>query len=127
MAAVTPTVKRYKTNRAGETLIVYYGTSAANQADTMTTTVVGSGKRQQLLYANATYSGSPTQAGVTTTIDSGFGSGYDTIINTGSANAKHSSYQPSAMHIGDGDAWVVSVPAGGSSQTVGMVVAVLET
>lgn len=126
MAAIDPTTKRYKTNRAGETLVVFYGTSASNQADTLTTPAVGKNKQQRVLYTTCAYSGSPTQAGVTTAIDSGLGSGYDATVNTGSANLKYTAYAPTRLELGFDDALIVSAPAGGSGQTAAIVVAVLE-
>lgn len=127
MAAVTVSTNVEKTGRDGKKLIRYYGTSASNSADTLTTPAVGENKKQKLYSVTAQYSGSPTQAGVVTSIDSVFGSGYDTTINTGSANVAFTSFLPSMGYwLGAGDALVVSVPAGGSGQTVGIIVTVEE-
>jgi hypothetical protein len=116
MAAITVNTRRVTgQTKAGGTLVRYYGTGTSNQADTLTSTAVASGKRQKLSYVTCMYSGSPTQAGVAISIDSQLGAGYDTTLTTGSANAQATVYLPSAdLWLDEGDAVVVAAPAGGS-------------
>lgn len=72
----------------------------------------------QLVAVAVAYSGSPTQAGVTVTLNSGAGAGYDTLISTGTANARYTWYQPAApMFLSTDDVIDVSAPAGGGSLT----------
>lgn len=115
MAAITVSSERGKSNRAGGAGIRYYGTGTSNQADTLTSTVVAEHHRQRLSYVTCAYSGSPTQAGVTVSVDSGLGSGYDVLLTTGTANARYTVYIPdSDLWLMPGDAIVVAAPAGGS-------------
>ena len=122
MAAVTVLKKQYKTKNGNA--LVYYGTGSSNTDATLTTDVVVE-RSYRVSYSSATYSGSPTQAGVTFGIDSGLGSGYDATITTGSANAKYSAYAPSGnVILGVGDALVVTALAGGAMTAA--IVVVLE-
>lgn len=64
------------------------------------------------------YSAAPTQAGVTTELDSGIGSAYDTTLNTGTANAQNTVYIPGdAVKYGKDDSIRVTAPAGGAGIT----------
>jgi hypothetical protein len=77
----------------------------------------------RIVSVEVAYSATPTQAGVTTALDSGAGAGYDATLNTGSANARYTSYVPSGeLLIGKDDGLVVSAPAGGAGVTAGVSV-----
>ena len=91
-------------------------TGAANIALTATMPAIGGSFR--LVLVTVSYSAAPTQAGVSTTLDSGAGAGYDATLNTGSANTRYNAYQPSQeMILGSDDAIVVAAPAGGAGIT----------
>ena len=121
MAAITLTTVEYA-KRDGHRLYHLIGTSAANSADTLTGTVPG-GRALKLASTSTTYSGSPTQAGVTTTINSVNGAGYDTLLNTSTANGKYNVYSPSSdIWVVPGDSVDVAAPAGGSGQTAAIVI-----
>ena len=95
-------------------------TSAANTALSVTTP---SAVPHRLLFATVKYSAAPTQAGVTTEIDSGVGAGSDVVLNTGAANAQATVYAPDAeLRVADGDAFKVTAPAGGAGITASIVV-----
>ncbi len=118
MAAITPTVAGAPKLKEGGSTISYYGTSTANQADTLTSTAVPTGGCQRLLYAVCNYSGAPTQAGVTIEIVSAVSSAYDTLLQLHIANAQKNVY------IGDPEIWLlpgeavrISAPAGGGTLT----------
>ena len=100
----------------------YVETGTANAILTVT---VAPGVPFRVLTVTTAYSGSPTQAGVTVTLDSGAGAGYDATLSTGSANTRYTTYQPSEplVLVGD-DAVVVAAPAGGGSLTSSTVVVV---
>lgn len=87
------------------------GASAANTAKTVSTPA---DRQRQLLFVTCKYSAAPTQAGVTTTLNSGAGTAYDAVLNTGSANAQTTVYVPSGtIIVTDDDAIDVTAPAGG--------------
>lgn len=92
----------------------YVETSGANSALTMT---VNPGVPFRVLDALTSYSGSPTQAGVTHNVDSGAGAAYDGTLNTGSANTRYTAYQPTRLSLAGDDAFTVTAPAGGGSLT----------
>jgi len=72
----------------------------------------------RVVAVNVAYSAAPTQAGVAIKLDSGAGAGYDTTLNTGSANAQYTSYVPAGdLVIGKDDGLVVTAPAGGAGIT----------
>lgn len=124
MAAVTP-LRDSAPSVNGAIALRIYGTGAANTDATLTTAVVPQGSTWEVQYASVTYSGSPTQAGVTFGIDSGLGSGYDATFSTGSANAKTTVYTPNQlMVLLPGDAFVITALAGGSGQTAAIVLVV---
>ena len=90
-------------------------TSAANTALAVT---VPSGAARRLVMVAVKYSAAPTQAGVTTELDSGIGAAYDTTLNTGTANARSTVYIPGdAVKYGKDDSIVVTAPAGGAGIT----------
>lgn len=92
-------------------------------ADAINSVSVPGGKGRRVLQVTVAYSGSPTQAGVTAGIDSGAGAGYDSTLNTGTANARYTNYLPSVPPvIGADDAFVVAAPAGGGSLTSSVAV-----
>jgi hypothetical protein len=98
------------------TLHRFIETGAANTA--LTATLPATGGAFRLVLVTVAYSGAATQAGVTTTLDSGAGAGYDATLNTGAANARYTVYQPSDhMVLGNTDALVVAAPAGGVGVT----------
>lgn len=91
----------------------YTETGVANTTLTSTTAAIGAPFR--LLLVTVAYSAAATQAGVTTTLNSGVSSAYDTLINTGTANARYTAYQPIMdLPVGNSDAITVVAPAGGA-------------
>jgi len=91
------------------------GTSAVNTAQTVSTPT---GAVRRLLQVLVAYSNTPTHSGVTVTLNSGAGSAYDTVLHTGSANARYTAYVPSGEVILLADDVVdVTAPAGGSGIT----------
>lgn len=121
MAAITPTLK----GGVKDSGIIhrFSGTSTANQADTLTSTVCPERAAQRISYVTCTYSAAPTQAGVTVEIDSGAGAGFDATLATGAANAQDTVYIPdSDIWIVPGDAIRVSAPAGGGGITANIVI-----
>ena len=114
MAAITTTETRGAL-RGGLVAVRYHGTGTSNQADTLSSTAVPKHKTQRLVMVTCAYSGAATQAGVTTTIDSGIGASYDTLLNTGSNNAQYTAYIPDGdVWLLPGDAIIVAAPAGGA-------------
>ncbi len=118
MAAISATLVGAPKLKEGGSTISYYGTSTANQADTLTSPVVPTGGCQRILYAVCNYSGSPTQAGVTVEIVSAVSSAYDTLLQLHIANTQKNVY------VGDPEVWLlpgeavrISAPAGGGSLT----------
>jgi hypothetical protein len=96
-------------------------TGSANTELTATMPAIGGSFR--LVLVTVAYSAAPTQAGVTTTLDSGAGAGYDATLNTGSANAQYTAYQPSQeMVLGSDDSLVVVAPAGGATITASVAI-----
>lgn len=90
-------------------------TSAANTALAVT---VPSGAARRLVMVAVKYSAAPTQTGVTTELDSGTGTDYDTTLNTGTANALNTVYIPGdAVKYGKDDSIRVTAPAGGAGIT----------
>lgn len=91
---------------------------ADNGIATVSSTV---GKKYRFLFATAVYSASPTQAGVTLTLDSGAGSAYDAVLLSGSANATTTILQPTnEIIINSDDVLTLTAPAGGSGKTSGI-------
>lgn len=96
-------------------------TGSANTALTATMPAIGGSFR--LVLVTVAYSAAPTQAGVTTTLVSGAGAGYDATLNTGTANARYTAYQPSQeMILGSDDSVVVAAPAGGAAITASVAI-----
>ena len=122
MAAIT--VASISAPKPGGSVFTYYGTGTANQTDTLTSTAVGGGYAEKLLWVSVKYSASTTQAGVTIGIDSGLGSAYDTTITTGSANIQNTFFFPDhgEVWLGKGDAIVVTAPQGGVGITAAIVI-----
>ena len=95
-------------------------TGAANTALAVT---VGGHKGKRVVQVLVKYSAAPTQAGVTTELDSGAGAGYDTLLNTGTANAQNTVYNPGGtVVLGKDDALKVTAPAGGAGITASISV-----
>lgn len=90
----------------------FTGTGSANGIGTVSTPV---GKKFRLLFATAKYSASPTQAGVSLTLDSGVSAAFDAVLNTGSANAQTTVYipTPDTIIIMPDDVLTLTAPAGG--------------
>ena len=60
------------------------------------------------------YSAAPTQAGISVTLNSGAGAGYDTLIASGAANARYTVYVPDEeILLKEDDVVDVLAPAGG--------------
>lgn len=116
MAAITPTIEKAQ---AG--VKRHYGTSAANQSDTLSTEVVQ--RMQELIYVGVRYSAAPTQTGVLVDIDSGISSSFDTRLSTGTANAQNNTYAPSVpVPLFPGDQIIVTAPAAGGVITGSIVI-----
>jgi hypothetical protein len=120
MAAIT-VAKRSTPMPGGRTLVQFYGTGASNQADTLTITAAAAGGDFQLATVEIAYSGAATYTGTALTItkDSGLGSGYDTLLDSGTDNGRYKVYSPTGLIYFSGagatpDALVVAVPAGGA-------------
>lgn len=95
-------------------------TGAANTA--LTVTILAAAARR-LVMVTVKYSAAPTQAGVTTTLVSGAGAAYDTLLNTGSANAQNTVYLPAGdLLFGSDDGLSVVAPAGGVGITAAVAV-----
>lgn len=104
----------------GKKLVRHWVTGAANAIAALS---VGGHKGRRVLMVTTAYSAAPTQAGVTSTLNSGAGAGYDTLLNTGTANARYSAWFPNAnLVLGDDDALDVSAPAGGAGITASIAV-----
>lgn len=103
----------------------FTGVGADNAIGTVSTPV---GKKYRLLFATAKYNTTPTQAGVTLTLDSGAGSTFDVVLNTGSANATTTVYipTPDTVIIMPDDVLTLSAPAGGSGKTSALALYVEE-
>lgn len=105
---------------SGKKLDRHVETGAANASLTVT---VPADKARRLVMVTVKYSGTPTQAGVTTTLDSGAGDSYDVVLNTGAANAQNTVYLPDGeLMFGSDDAIVVVAPAGGAGITASVAV-----
>lgn len=92
-------------------------------ANTQLVVTVPGGSGRRLLQVLTKYSAAPTQAGVTTEIDSGAGAAYDSTLNTGAANAQNTAYVPQEKPmVGNDDAIRVTAPAGGIGITASVSV-----
>lgn len=124
MAAITAT-KRQECVVPGGRIIQFYGTSASNQADTLTTGAVPDGKAWRLLYVTVAYDGAATYTGTALTVatDHGVDAIYDTTLASGTDNTRYTVYTPgSEIWLIDGDAVIVSVPAGGAGREASVTV-----
>lgn len=103
----------------------FSGKSAANTAQTVSTEL---GKRYLVHRVITSYSAAPTQAGVTVNLDSGLGSDYDAVIETGTANARYSiaSLQAKPFALEKGDVLAVTAPAGGALITSAITIVASE-
>lgn len=130
MAAITAITTEYAAAGAGQQVVRYSGTSAANSADTLTTPAVAKHHSRKLLFVSVHYSASPTYTAtaLTVKIDSALGASYDLTLFAGSANnAQDVVYLPDPdIRQLPGDAIVVAAPAGGSGITAAIQVTVLE-
>lgn len=82
------TVGAYTAGRAkGGAIERWVGTSAANTAQTISTSTTD-GICRRLLLVSAQYSAAPTETGVIITLNSGAGTGYDTALKTFAANTQ---------------------------------------
>lgn len=89
--------------------------SAANTALTLSALL---GVAFRLVAVLVKYSAAPTQAGVSTVLNSGVGAAYDTTLNTGSANAQNTVFIPTNdLVVAEDDAIDVTAPAGGAGIT----------
>jgi hypothetical protein len=103
------------------TLNTFVETGTGNTA--LTTTIPAMGAPFRLLAVLVAYSAAPTQTGVTITLDSGAGSGYDTLLTTGTANSRYTVYQPTGdLVFGNDDGLVVVAPAAGGVITASISV-----
>lgn len=92
-------------------------------AATLLTATLPAGNARRVHMVTIKYSGAPTQAGTTVTLDSGAGAGYDAVLNTGTANATTTVYFPDGvLVIGKDDALVVAAPSGGGALTASVAI-----
>lgn len=92
------------------------GTSAANTEQTVSSPDYAG--VIQLVAVYVKYSAAPTQTGVTVTLNSGAGAGYDTLLTTGTANAQNTFYVPAGpVYILPDDQIDVVAPAAGGAIT----------
>lgn len=109
------------TRKGGKRLYRWVETGAANTA--LAATLVSDTNAYRLLGVTCSYSAAPTQAGVTTDLDSGAGAAYDTNLNTGAANARYTNYLPAGdILLGTNDGLVVTAPAGGAGITAAVAI-----
>lgn len=104
---------------AGKQIFRCIETSAA---DTLLTSSLALGWLGRVLLVTVAYSAAPTQAGATVALDSGAGAGYDSTLNTGTANARYTNYAPANLILPTSDALVVTAPAGGGVITSSIAV-----
>lgn len=115
MAAITPTYDAAVKFR-GLAVERWSGTSTANQADTLSSTVVGNGYVSRIVYVAIGYSAAPTYTGtgLTVKIDSGLGSAFDFTLKVGTDNTQFTVYSPDEeIYLLPGDAVIVAAPAAG--------------
>lgn len=102
----------------------WVGTSAANTAQTISTSVAGVARR--LLWVSVLYSATPTETGVIITLNSGAGSGYDTPLKTFAANTQANFFplytDPQTVVILPDDAIDVLAPAAGGVITSTVII-----
>lgn len=117
MAAITATT--VSSPKSGGSILRTYGTSTANQADTLSSPAVDVGGSKRLSSVLVHYSAAPTHSGVTITLKSGIGATYDTLLVTSAANAQDVVYLPDNgdLWYGTSDYIQVSCPAGGAGIT----------
>ncbi len=80
------------------------------------------GVRRRVKYVTVAYSAAPTQTGVTMTVNSGVGAGYDTLIIGGSANIRYTYYEPENLVLLGDDTLDVIAPAAGGVITASIVI-----
>jgi hypothetical protein len=98
-------------------------TTVTGAANTIANLSTWSGQRSRVLYVLTKYSGAPTQAGVTATLNSGAGAAYDTLLNTGAANAQNNLYAPAFDLVLEADDTLdISAPAGGVGVTASILI-----
>ena len=89
------------------------GTSGADAAQTVSSPTEPTAVRRVNMITVA-YSAAPTQGGVTVTINNGAGAGYDCPLLTGAANARYTTFLPTAeLYLNVDDVLDVLAPAGG--------------
>jgi len=69
-------------------------TEAGTANTNLTSSMAAQGCPFRLISVEIHYSAAPTQAGTTVTLNSGAGSAYDTVLDTGTANAQSTLYIP---------------------------------
>lgn len=99
-------------SREGTSLEKATDESEANTALTVSSPSKGP---RRILFATVKYSAVPVQGGVTATLKSGTGSAWDTLLETGAANAQATVYIPNEGDsvIADGDKVDITAPAAG--------------
>ena len=111
MAVGTETESRLRVKGGNGMLHLFVATSAADTAQTVST---NDDSTYRLLHVDVAYSAAPTQTGVTVTLNSGAGADYDTLLVTGTANARYTVFIPEGVYmIARGDAIDVVAPAAG--------------
>jgi hypothetical protein len=102
----------------------WVGTSAANTAQTISTSTGGVARR--LLWVSVLYSAAPTETGVIVTLNSGAGAGYDTPLKTFAANTQANFFplytDPETVVILADDAIDVLAPAAGGVITSTIII-----
>lgn len=117
MAAITP-IKRATASTNGRTIIEFYGTSGAVQADTFTTPAVEAGGNWKLIEVSVPYSAAPTYTGtgLIVTVDDGRGATYDLVLTVGTDNQRYFAYLPTGeIRLLPGDAILVNTPSAGGA------------
>jgi len=125
MAVVVATVTR----RPGGSRHIerFNAISAANTEITTSTIadVLAPSANRKLLSVMVAYSAAPTQTGVTVVLNSGVAVTHDTLLLTGSANARYTVYAPDGevILLPDDEIDVVA-PAGGGALTASVLIVI---
>jgi len=105
-----------------QTLKRTYGTGEANTSYSLSTPI---GRKLLVHQVLVSYSGAPTQAGVTVNLDSGLGAGYDGVLLTGDANARYTIFPTNLLKpfiVMEDDVLTITAPAGGGVLTASITI-----
>ena len=119
MAVVAATRTETKQERHIERWV---GTSAAATEITLSSGTTPTAPRR-LVQVTVSYSAAPTSAATTITLNSGAGSGYDTLLSTGQTNTRYMVYIPDQeITLMSDDAIDVVAASGGGALTCGVAI-----